>query len=273
MIRIVLVSSLVMAAALTAAAPTSPPQAPPKLPPAVEKLPDGTFRVGQIHVDTAKREIAILGRANEVTFLEFVACTEGGMKAYESALTLGTDGVAFNTALLLIGLDPSHARVPKMHFDPIAPAGDPVEIWVEWGGTLSNGLPVLPPATGRPGGPPLPAGAPTPAVGPATKTRMRVEQLLFDKRTNQPLPEGPWVYTGSSFVAGGNPKDLPRYLADLDGVLIGFVHSPAPIIENPRAGAVNGFGSVVMNTQIGLLPGMPVLVTVKALDRSAREQR
>lgn len=274
MLRIALGSSLVMAVALSAA-PRSPQQGPSKPAPAVEKLADGTFRIGQIHVDTAKHEVLILGEANQVTFLEFVANTRGGMKAYESALTLDTDGVAFNTALLLIGLDPSHARVPKMHFDPTPPAGDPIEIWVEWGGTLPNGLPMPGPrpGAGRAGGPPPPTGEQRLAVGPTTKTRVRVEQLLFDKRTNQPLPEGPWVYTGSSFVAGMNAGDPPRYLADLDGVLIGFVHSPAPIIENPRAGAVNGFGSVVMNTHIGLLPGTPVLVTVKALDRSARGQR
>jgi hypothetical protein len=60
-------------------------------------------------------------------------------------------------------------------------------------------------------------------------------------------------------------------LAELDGVLIGFVHSPAPIIENPRSGAVNGYGAVVLNTQLGLAPGAEVQLGVKALGRRAEK--
>lgn len=184
-------------------------------------------------MDAALREVIVPGTVNDVTILEFVANTEKGFKAYESALSLNTDGVTFNTAMLLIGLDKSRARVPKRHFDPDPPAGDPVEIWVEW-------------------------------LGPGGKKRVRVEQLLYDKRTNATLPEGPWVYTGSSFLDN-------RYLADLDGVLIGFVHSPAPVIENPRSGAVSSFGSVVLNRRPDLpVPGMPVMLIVKALAATER---
>jgi hypothetical protein len=53
-------------------------------------------------------------------------------------------------------------------------------------------------------------------------------------------------------------------MADIDGVLIGFVHSPAPVIENPRSGAVGAYGAVVMNTHIGLAGGTKLQVTVKA---------
>jgi hypothetical protein len=56
-----------------------------------------------------------------------------------------------------------------------------------------------------------------------------------------------------------------RYMADIDGVLIGFVHSPAPVIENPRKGAVSAYGSIVMNTHIGLDGGTPVVVSIKSL--------
>jgi hypothetical protein len=67
------------------------------------------------------------------------------------------------------------------------------------------------------------------------------------------------VYTGSQFIPGSN-----MYAAQLDGVLIGFVHSPAPVIENPRAGAVSAFGSVVLNREL-IAPGTPVTLIVKAL--------
>src|SRR5206468_4334170 len=104
--------------------------------------------------------------------------------------------------------DPAHAHAPAEHFDKNPPQGDPVEIWVEW------------------------------KSGGDTK-RVRVEELLLDQRTKQTMPQGPWVYTGSTFV-----KDTNQYLAQADGVLIGFVHSPAPIIENPRAGSVGAWGAI-----------------------------
>jgi hypothetical protein len=53
-------------------------------------------------------------------------------------------------------------------------------------------------------------------------------------------------------------------MAQLDGVLIGFVHSPAPIIENPGAGAVGAFGSLVLNKEL-VAPGTDVTLIVKAL--------
>jgi hypothetical protein len=223
-----LLSAALVAAFLTggAVAQAQSKSRPPKA--TVQKLREGVYRVGSIEVDTVKKEMTVSGRANDgVTTLEFVANTAGGQKAYESALTIDTDGVIFNTALLLLGVDPSRSRAPKQHFDPIAPKGDPLEIWVSW----------------------------TTPMGPK---RVRIEQLLYDERTKTTMPEGPWVYTGSTFSGG-------HYMADTDGVLIGFVHSPAPVIENPRKGAVGAYGSIVVNRNIGLLGGMKVVITIKAL--------
>ena len=195
----------------------------------LEKLPDGMVRIGSVLVDVAAREVSVGGVINDVPVLEWVANTEGGMKAYESAISADTNAIAFNTALLLIGLDQSRARVPTRHFDPIPPEGDPVEVWVEWR-----------------------AGAPA--------QRVRIEQLLLDRRTGTTLPEGPWVYTGSSFLTGN------RLMAQLDGVLIGFVHSPAPLIENPRAAGLGAYGSIVLNRKL-IPPGTFVTLIVKALPR------
>lgn len=212
--------------AVSAQKPTPQPAKP--APPAVQKIRDGVYRLGSIEVDTTKRELSVEAHVNHgVTTLEFVANKVGGAKAYESALTVMTDATTLNAALLLLGLDPAHARVPKQHFDPVAPKGDPVEIWVEW----------------------LAGGAPK---------RIRIEQLLYDQRTKTTLPEGPWVYTGSTFSNG-------QYLAEQDGVLIGFVHSPAPIIENPRAGAVNAYGSVVLNPNVDNALKLRATLIIKAL--------
>jgi hypothetical protein len=217
-------------------------QGPPsanKVTPPIEKLGEQRFRMGQVFIDTAAREISVAGRMNEVSVLEFIANTRNGMKAYESAMTLETDAITFNAALLLIGLDRAHAQPPTQHFDPAQPKGDAVEIWVE-------------------------------GVGPSAK-RIRAERLVYDKVTKETLPDGPWVYTGSTFVK--IPDAPPRYLAETDGVLIGFIHSPAPIIEHPRGAGIRQYGNVILNPTIGLLPGMPVKLTVKAIDKPAAAQR
>jgi len=52
-------------------------------------------------------EISVRGVVNDALTLEFVANPKGGFKAYESALELDTDGINFNLALILIGLDPA----------------------------------------------------------------------------------------------------------------------------------------------------------------------
>lgn len=197
-------------------------------PAAVERIGPNLLRLGAVRVDTAAREVSVSGHINDVPLLEWVANTQNGFKAYESAISADTDAITFNAALLLIGLDKAHARVPTQHFDPVPPAGDPVELLVEW------------------------------AAGTERK-RVRIEELLFDKRAGAPLPESPWVYTGSRFIPGSN-----LFEAQLDGVLIGFVHSPAPLIENAGSGAVGAFGSVVLNKDL-VPPGTPVTLIVRAI--------
>jgi hypothetical protein len=236
-----LTTALLCAAGLWLSPPAQEPRNPLNIPPpekprppVVVKTGPTTYRVGPLLVDTAKREVVAMGSINDVTVLEFVANTRNGMKAYESAMTIDTDAVTFNTALLLIGLDPARARVPKHHFDPVPPEGDPVDMFVEWGS------------------------------GDQTKT-VRVEDLLYDTRTNTTMPTGPWTYTGSTFVDMGNGQKV--FLSESDGVLIGFVHSPAPLIENPRSGAVNAYGALVLNPKIGLKPGLTIKLTVRALPR------
>lgn len=195
----------------------------------VVKVREGLYRIGPMEVDTVRREVRVPGAVNpDVTTLEFVASTRGGNKAYESALSLDVNGVFLNTALLLLGLNPDHAVVPKTHFDPKPPKGDAVEISLEWQDAAAG------------------------------FRSARVEDLLYDKRSRTTMAKGPWVYTGSTISNG-------RFLADIDGVLIGFVHSPAPLIENPRSGAVNAYGEVVLNTSLGLKPGTRLFLIIRAI--------
>lgn len=206
---------------------------PPKPAEAIKKLGPNQFAIGSIRIDTEKRELSVPGTVNAVQILEFVACTKGGMKAYESAVTLDAYAINFNAALLLLGLDPTHGRAPTRHFDPATPTGDPVEVWVEWD---ANGKHV----------------------------RLPAEQLMYDRTTRQAVTGSSWLYTGSSFIPT-EPGEPVRFMAEEDGVLIGFVHSPAPLIEQSGGSGVNKYGQIVMNPNLGLTPDMAISLTVKAL--------
>jgi len=223
-----------------------PPQMPPpnmKMPPVynpptvmpspspVTKIGNDRYRIGEMQLDTKKKELVVPGSVNDVTILEFIANTLGGFKAYESALTLNTNAVSFNAALLVLGLDPARSRVPEFQFDPKAPEGDPVELSVSW------------------------------TDGRRTRKAL-IEELIYDTRTKQTLKEGPWVYTGSTLYKTENG---PMFMAETDGVLIGFMHGPQAVIDNPRDDARDGFGQIVLNPNLGLKAGTPISLTVKVL--------
>lgn len=213
--------------------PPSPIHPDTPKPSPVVKLSATSYRIGEITVDTAAKTLTISGTVNEVPTLEFVANTMNGAKAYESAMTLKTNAVTFNAALLVLGLDPARSKASAQQFDKAAPEGDPVDITVTWN------------------------------VGGKTRTEP-IEELLYDQRTKQTLRKGAWVYTGSTFYDTGEHR---FYLAEQDGVLIGFMHGPQSIIDNPRADALNGYGFFILNPNLGLKQDTPITVTVKALPR------
>lgn len=198
-------------------------------PPPVQKIGDSQYRIGQLRIDTAKRELVAPATVNEVMTLEFAANTKGGLKAYESAITVESDAITFNAALLLLGLDPSHGRPSKHQFDPDTPEGDPVSVEIGIG-----------------------------------NRRMPIEELLLDQRTQKTLKAGPWVYTGSTFYDNGIGR---QFMAEQDGVIVGMMHGPAALIENPRNDAVTSYGSYVINPKLGLAPNAPITLIVTAIKR------
>jgi hypothetical protein len=194
----------------------------------IEKLGEDRIRIGNVHVDLAKKEVTVSGVVNDVPVIEFIANTKGGFKSYESVVEADTNAIDFNLGLILIGLDRARSVTPRFHFDPNPPQGDPVEVWMSW----------------REGG---------------KERRVRAEELIYDEGAKKTLPVGRWVYTGSRFM-----PDSTAFLADLDGVLIGFVHTPAPLIE--RVDPVPGpYGAIKINPHLNLKPGTEVTVIVRAL--------
>jgi len=197
-------------------------------PPIIKKLGDNLVQINNILVDTKKKEVSVTGHSMSDRILEFVAATKRGLKLYESAIELDTDAVSFNFALIMIGLDRSHGTAPQR--SDAQAVGDPVEIWVEWGAGES-------------------------------KRRIRVEEMLYDEK-NQRVPKmGQWVYTGSIVYHDG------RYLADMDGVLIGFVHDPSPLIENSMGSGSDSYGTIRLNPNLNLLPNTELRLTVKPLPK------
>ena len=215
---------------MLAQAPT-PPQAPSPAP--VERLGDNLLRVGNIRVDTKAREISVPGKVNDVTGLEFLATAKGGVEGIRERARArhGRDHVQPGAAA-------DRARSQELRRADgcisirIPPKGDPVEIWIEWD------------ADGK-------RGARAAKSSSTTRT------------TKQTLAADCWVYTGSTFMEHNN-----AYLADLEGTLIGFVHTPAPVIEH-SAPIIGNYGANQLNTKLNLKPGTPVTMTIRALPRKS----
>jgi hypothetical protein len=203
------------------------PQQPPTAAEPVEKIGDGLFRIGNVRVDTKKREVSVGGTTNDVQILEFIASTKNGVKGYESAIELDTNAITFNVALILIGLDSKNAVVPAKDRGPDPPRGDHLEVVVQW--TVNGESRAVP-----------------------------AEELVVNMKTKEALPKAPWIYTGSALVPKRNVL-----LADLDGVLIGFMHTRASVIDH-GASLRFGYGAYRLNTDL-VKPGTPVTVVVKAV--------
>lgn len=213
------------------AAATSSQESIPRAGMVPERIGPDLLKIGALRIDTRKKEIEVPGIITDANVLEFIAVKKGGNKAYESALELDTTAVNFNIGLILIGLDSSRAVPPRYHLDPVPPKGDPVDVFVEWD---DNGK----------------------------RRVIRAEQLVVTD-SGRTLSEGPWVYTGSGFTNDSNRF----FLAELDGPIIGFVHSPSPLIDSPRTMPGN-YGANRLNPGLNLKPGMNVVLRVRALART-----
>ncbi len=192
--------------------------------PKVKDIGNGKFQIGNIIIDKNKKEVTVPGRINmKEGIIEFIACTKGGDKAYESALEMDTDAKTFNLSMILIGLDPKKGKASAYHFDPNPPEGDHVEITVQW--DTDKG-----------------------------KKTITAQKVIHDMKTGKTFPTSHWVYTGSVFLEDGS------YLADSAGVLVGFVHDPAPVIESPLSNAAGSYGNFVINNKI--LPEVGTKITM-----------
>jgi hypothetical protein len=142
---------------------------------------------------------------------------------------LNVNAFEFNLACILIGLDAKQSVLPEYHFDPRPVKGDPVSIKIGWD---KNGKPVDYDA---------------------------IELLKVGQA--KPAKPSVWSYTGSMFVDGD------RYLAEMDGVLIGLIHDPSSVIEHRTGVGVGNWGSITVDSDIAPVDGQAIHLVIKALNQ------
>lgn len=150
-------------------------------------------------VDREKKEILIpcriaprkLPNLPEIYPIEVCATYPApqGQKAHETVVTLGAKPTEVHKALESLGL-----KVGKPVRGEGAATGAELDVLLEI------------PEKGKPG-----------------KQRVRMENLLVDKRTGKPLPPIKWLFTGSSMKQPDPAKPDQVYAADLSGTLVGLL--------------------------------------------------
>lgn len=195
--------------------------------PAIQDLGNQRYRVGSIEIDKAEGEFKVSGSVlRHEPPIEFLATTLGGHKSYESLLEINSDAYEFNLACILIGLDASHAKSPGQHTVEEPMDGDPVEVFVSW-------------------------------IDDGKRITVKASQLLMHGEPLKVVSSHNWVYTGSAKLRDG------RYLADLAGTLLGFVHRAESIIEHKEGIGLNDYGSVVPNKDLIPAVGSPIVLTIR----------
>lgn len=198
--------------------------------PRIEDLGNSVYRIGSIKVDKAKRILTVPGVMlpyEKEKAIEFIASTNQGYKSYESVFALEANAFEFNLACILIGLDAKQAVLPKFHFDPEAVKGNVVSINVAWE------------VEGK-------------------SIDYDVAALLKVGDTKPAIPSV-WIYTGSQFIEGD------RYMAQMDGVLIGLSHDPASIIEHREGLGLGDWGGVTIDADLAPPAGREIIVKVKGV--------
>jgi len=196
----------------------------------IKNLGGGITQVGNIIVDENKKEVRVPGHLNMLEGpVEFIACTKGGMKSYESVLEMETNAIAFNLSMILLGLDPKKGKASAYHFDPSPPQGDSVDISIQW--NTDKGV-----------------------------KSIMAQELIHNITSGKTLQADRWIYTGSIFLENG------RYLAEDAGVLIGFVHEPASIIESHFSGKFPSYGTYVVNKDLLLEVGTEIQMVIRPVE-------
>jgi len=226
-----------------ASEPAPAPKPEPRADP-IEKVRPHVYRIGKLTIDAKKRTVECPGEINidHGDMIELIACLPTG-KAYESLLVLDIKPMNLQVALVLLDLSPG--RNPALDGTAAAgaderPPGDVARVFVRW---------ETPPAEGR--------------AEPEVH-RERVEWLLRQVETGEPLEPTDWVFLGSRIVEG-------RLGAERSGTLITLYHDPMAIMETVHPRVISVPWSAVAE---GRCPpaGTPVTLIIQASEKKAAEE-
>ena len=183
--------------------------------PAMREISPGIFEIGKLRLDKNQRSVSFPGRLNmEKDLVEYVLVTKDG-STHESLLATDIQPTDLHFAMLLLGAKGAGLTTPTADQAP------PAQIDAEYlqRAPKLKGDNVLVTATWK--------------TKAGKEQTTPVEEWLFNLKTKEAAPRGPWIYTASMFGSDGG------FLAQQQGVFISVINNPAALINNPRAGNNN----------------------------------
>lgn len=151
-------------------------------------------RIGSVRIYPAEHALVVTGWVNQVSGpVELLACGPDG-KTHESVFVLAANPLDLQTALLLLDLRPG---TPPASLGKGTPQGPALDLWVHWSSGPSN-------------------------------MQARAESFLLNLRTREPLPETPWLFSGSAVDNG-------KFMALMEESLVATFWDPWAIVNLPLA--------------------------------------
>ncbi len=166
-----------------------------------EKIGENLYKLGNVILDTGKKEISIPGEINiatDDTIIEFFACGTLG-KSHESILILDAEPIFLFIALGLLDLEPG--RNLNVVGDPHEPKGSFLDISVEW----DQGENVV---------------------------SHSARELVWNAITGQPMQKTHWVFTGGRLINN-------QLTSQLYHNIIAVYRDPDSLINNPLPGGTD----------------------------------
>jgi hypothetical protein len=176
--------------------------------------------LGSVQVNAQTKTMVISGWVNQVWgAIELLACGPGG-KTHESVFVLDCNPVDMQAGLLLLGLKPG---TPPTGMGQGQPEGPALDIWVDW-------------------------------LEGTNQKSVRAESFVVNVEDDRrPLPETPWVFTGSVFEDG-------QFKALAEESLVVTYWDPWAIVNLPLiCGSKHGVLSVNSNS----VPPLSTPVTLR----------
>lgn len=166
----------------------------------VEEVAPGKYRLGKVKIDAAARTASLPAKVNmRDGVIEYVLTSEKG-KTHEALFTTSASPMDLHLGCLLLGMKGAPLLGDVGSGMPLKSA-ESVKVSVTW---ETNG---------------------PPTVRPLSSLMRLAKGSPADP--GKSLPEGPWHYTGSRFLASG------QFAAEAEGSLISLIRDGSALLNNP----------------------------------------